>query len=173
MPVTLRSFARQNQHTDLPIGAKMKLDGLRILLVEDCPDQQRMLLHLLEHEGGLVYLECDGYAAVRTVRRAMRAGQPFDAVIMDLVLEASDGIDSTRSILQMCPSMPIVAITAHGSEKIEKKWREAGCHEYLEKPLTAYNLIAAIGFARSKALEKQDREPDVAKTTVPMMSLQK
>ena len=151
----------------------MKLDGLRILLVEDCPDQQRMLLHFLEHEGGLVYLECDGYAAVRMIRRAMREGQPFDAVIMDLVLEASDGIDSTRSILQMCPSMPIVAITAHGSDKIEKQWREAGCHEYLEKPLTSYNLIAAIGFARAKAMEKQGAESDVTKTTVPMMSLQK
>jgi CheY-like chemotaxis protein len=151
----------------------MKLDGLKILLVEDCPDQQRMLLHLLEQEGGLVYLECDGYAAVRMVRRAMRDGQPFDAVIMDLVLEASDGIDATRSIVQMCPSMPIVAITAHGSEKIEKQWRAAGCHEYLEKPLTAYNLIAAIGFARSKALEKQDADADITTTTVPMMSLQK
>jgi len=69
--------------------------------------------------------------------------------------------------------MPIVAITAHGSDKIEKKWREAGCYEYLEKPLTAYNLIAAIGFARSEAMERQDRESDVTTTTVPMRSLQK
>jgi DNA-binding NtrC family response regulator len=140
----------------------MKLDGIQILLVEDCPDQQRMLLHILENEGASVYLECDGFAAVRTVRKSIRNHRPFDAVIMDLVLEASDGINSTISILELKRDIPVVAITAHGSEHIEREWRQAGCLDYMQKPLNAQQLVNAV--VRAIALSTQSTGGDTMAT---------
>lgn len=151
----------------------MKLDGIQVLLVEDCPDQQRMLLHVLEGEGASVCLECDGFAAVRTVQKSIRKQHLFDVVIMDLVLEASDGIDSTQSIRKLDKDLPVVAITANGSPEIELKWRRAGCLEYLEKPLNAQLLIAAVRHAIDKAnasVARRGCEMGVASTS-PLLEL--
>jgi CheY-like chemotaxis protein len=155
----------------------MKLDGMQVLLVEDCPDQQRMLLHILENEGASVYLECDGFAAVRTVQKSIRKQSPFDAVIMDLVLEASDGIDSTASIFKLDKKLPVVAITANGSPQIELRWRRAGCVEYLEKPINAQLLIAAVRHAIDKTNASQSKQSIDLSTTptvaTPMLDVAK
>lgn len=122
----------------------MQLENRKILLVEDCPDQQRLLLNFLKYSGAEVVLECDGFAAIRNVKKAMRDHSAFDAVIMDLVLEESDGIESTESILTLDPHIAIVAITANGTPEIEDRWRRAGALDYLEKPLSKNSLIDAV-----------------------------
>lgn len=121
----------------------MKLLDRRILLVEDCPDQQRLILHFLKREGADVTLECDGPAAVETARKAMSRNEPFHAAVMDLYLHQSDGIQATREILMDNPKVAIIAVTAYGSPEIESEWRHAGCAEYLPKPLSAEDLVEA------------------------------
>ncbi len=127
----------------------MSLKNRRLLVVEDCPDQQRLLLTVLKGEGAEVELECNGAAAADTVRRNQRESRhPFDAVVMDLFLDEDDGISATREIKSIEPLLPIVAITAHGSQQIDAEWKEAGCCAYLEKPLDhkvlIKNLVTAI-----------------------------
>lgn len=121
----------------------MLLKGKRLLVVEDCPDQQRLLLTRLQAERAEVELECNGAAAVDNVRRNHRGSRhPFDAVIVDLLLDKDDGITATKQIRAIEPHLPIIAITANGSPQIEAAWREAGCSDYLEKPLD-YKLLVS------------------------------
>jgi CheY-like chemotaxis protein len=134
----------------------MLLDGKRILLVEDNPDQQRLYLNFLLKAGASVTLECNGHSAVQTARKADYDGEPFDAAVMDLYLFQSDGMQATRSILQDDPSIAIVAITAKGSPEIEHAWRLAGASDYLNKPIERQRLIDSL--ARCIAEKQADTE---------------
>ena len=122
----------------------MKLQGKRVLLVEDCPDQQRLYLQFLLSAGADVVLECDGYSAVRAARKAARRNEPFDAAIMDLYLTQSDGIRATADIKSEHASLAVIALTANGSPEIEEEWRKAGCCEYLTKPVNMPVLIDTV-----------------------------
>ena len=133
----------------------MLLRNRRILVVEDCPDQQRLLLNRLQEQQAEVELECNGAAAVDTVRRNQRmARHPFDAVIMDLFLDEDNGITATRAIKAIEPYLPIIAITANGSPQIEVEWREAGCTAYFDKPLDYKVLIDQL----AKAIRESQRD---------------
>jgi DNA-binding NtrC family response regulator len=125
-------------------GEFMRLTGKRVLLVEDCPDQQRIYLQFLLSEGADVTLECDGFAAVRTAKKASMKNQPFDAAVMDLVLAQSDGIRATKSILAETPSVAVIAVTANGNAKIARDWYRAGCMRYFEKPVAKEALIESL-----------------------------
>jgi len=137
----------------------MKLNGKRILLVEDNPDQQRLYLKFLLDEGADVTLECNGFSAAQVAHRARLAGEAFDATIMDLYLYQCDGVDATRAILQDDPSMPIVAITAHGSAEIESTWRQAGASEYLSKPIPRTLFVQTVADVVGK--ERSERPDNV------------
>lgn len=126
-----------------------KLQDMEILVVEDCPDQQRFIVKMLSKHGANVHLECNGDSAAYSVRRAGQSGQRFDAIIMDLLLEASNGIDATRKIITFDSDAVVIAITAHGSPEVEKEWRKAGCSAYLEKPVEIKLLIDALALVHS------------------------
>ncbi len=129
----------------------MLLRNKRILVVEDCPDQQRLLLHILQKAGAEVVLECSGFAALDTIRKQRRVSQPFHAVLMDLILDEADGITATQAIKRCEPLLPVVAVTACGSPAIEQRWRKAGCCAYLEKPVSPQVLIESINAAIREA----------------------
>lgn len=113
-------------------------------MVENSPDQQRLFLNFLQDAGAGVELECDGFAAARRVRKSARLQEDFDAVVMDLVLEESDGIEATLAITETSPNLAIVAITANGNPEVEIAWRNAGAVDYLEKPITRDTLIESV-----------------------------
>ncbi|MEZ6134389.1 MAG: response regulator [Pirellulaceae bacterium] len=125
-------------------GAKVQLSGTKILLVEDCPDQQRLLYHYLRNAQADVALECNGEAAVDSVAKASQKGTQFDAVVMDLVLQQMDGICATEQILRISPAVAVVGLTANGSDAVETAWRRAGCIAYLTKPVTKDALTKVL-----------------------------
>jgi len=129
----------------------MRLKNKLVLIVEDCPDQQRLLLHILKKEGAEVDLECSSSAALDTIRRQQREAKQYHAVLMDLILEEEDGIAATSAIRAYEPLLPVVALTATGSAEIERRWRMAGCCAYLEKPVSHTKLIESIDFATRDA----------------------
>lgn len=128
----------------LKLERQLLLKNMRILMVEDCPDQQRLLVNILSNYGASVYIECNGEAAAEEAIRAKSVNRPFDAIVMDLYLSSSNGIDATRQIISAVPNTLVIAITAYGSPEIEQEWREAGCSFYLQKPLRIGDLIDAL-----------------------------
>ncbi len=124
-----------SSQTDTP------LEGLQVLLAEDCVDQGRLYLKFLESAGAEVTLECNGQSAVDTVRKTPTL---FDAVVMDFQMPEMDGLYATRQLRELGYSGAIIAATAFGSEELKESWFEAGCDDYLEKPLKKHELINAI-----------------------------
>lgn len=126
---------------ELYVGQE-NLRGLRILLVEDNPDNQQIFLHMLESEGIVPCIANDGREGLEMATSS--AAGPFDLILMDMQMPVMDGFAATREIRRQGVSTPIVALTAYAMESDEKKCMDAGCSAFLTKPLVRSQLIKCM-----------------------------
>jgi len=66
---------------------------------------------------------------------------PCDLVLMDLKLPGLDGLETTRQLRKIKPFMPIIAQTAFALSGDEQKAMEAGCNDYIAKPISEGDLV--------------------------------
>jgi two-component system, cell cycle response regulator DivK len=102
------------------------------LVVEDFEDSRFMMRRLLEMAGYCVVEASDGEQAVR-----MAVESRPELILMDLSLPKMDGLAATRQIRQKkgFKQVPIVAVSAHDSPQSRNDALEAGCNEYVTKPI--------------------------------------
>lgn len=110
------------------MGREKKL----FLVVEDFEDSRFMMRRLLELAGYSVVEASDGEEAVQIAVEA----RP-ELILMDLSLPKLDGLAATRQIRQKrgFKQIPIVAVSAHDSPHSRAEALEAGCNEYVTKPI--------------------------------------
>ena len=121
----------------------------QILLVEDDHDIAALLRLNLEDEGYIITHEPDGGNALHCLEK-----QPWDAVILDLMLPNVDGLEICRRIRQMTSYLPVIIISARSSETDRITGLETGADDYLAKPFSVQELIARIKalFRRQQAM---------------------
>ena len=110
----------------------MKRDKQLCLLVEDFEDSRFMMRRLLELAGYGVVEASDGEQAVELAVQEQPA-----LILMDLSLPKLDGLAATRRIRRHkgVGKTPIVAVSAHDSSESRTEALEAGCDEYVTKPI--------------------------------------
>lgn len=108
-----------------------------ILLVEDHPACAKLTRRVLEHEGYAVIVVENAAEAVRQLEFA-----PPDVVVLDLKLPDRDGLSLVRDLRADARTrdLPIVALTALCMTADRQRGLDAGCSEYLTKPLDVQNL---------------------------------
>ena len=121
----------------VPTAGPGALSGLRVLLVEDSIDSQRILSALLALAGAEVAVVGDGMAALR----ALDEGAPPDLVIMDIQMPGMDGIEATRLIRERGFRGKILALTAAALKGERDRAAKAGCDGFLVKPISRQDLI--------------------------------
>ncbi|MCG3132681.1 MAG: Sensor histidine kinase RcsC [Phycisphaerae bacterium] len=116
----------------------------RVLIVDDGPDNQRLLSYFLTRDGWEVSLADHGEAALKEIRGAEAGGDPFDLVLMDMQMPVMDGYTATREARLSGYDGPILAVTAHAAAGDEDKCLAAGCDAYLAKPLRRAALLELV-----------------------------
>jgi PAS domain S-box-containing protein len=117
--------------------------GLRLLLAEDNPVNQKLAIHLLEKMGHHVTLAVNGREAVDTFKR-----NTFDAILMDIQMPVMSGVEATHEIRERERAsgghIPIIAMTAHAMAGDAEKYLSAGMDGYVSKPVRTGLLRAEI-----------------------------
>lgn len=104
--------------------------GKTVLIVEDDLVNLRFLTILLAKTHIHMLYASDGKQAVEMVEKL-----PVDLILMDMNLPVMNGYESTRKIKKLRPELPIIAQTAHAMRGDRLECLQAGCDEYLAKPL--------------------------------------
>ena len=111
----------------------------RVLVVEDSPTQASEIRFLLEDAGFDVSLAADGIAALSSLRE----GLP-DLIVTDLQMPRMDGLALVEAVRREHPSIPVVLITAHGSEEIAARALRKGAASYVPKRNLAHDLAETL-----------------------------
>lgn len=121
--------------------------GARILIVEDGPDNQQLLSFMLKKLGATVTLTANGQEGVDAVMSCDPPGSDFDVVLMDMQMPVLDGYSATGRLREFGIKLPIIAVTAHALESDRSRCLDAGCSDYITKPLKKDELRRALTLA--------------------------
>ena len=111
----------------------------RVLLVEDEPGLQLALTDRLSAEGYHVETAGDGDAAVRRA-----TGEPFDIILLDVMLPGRDGFEVAKTVRQQGVHTPILMLTARTQVVDRVVGLKLGADDYLTKPFETIELLARI-----------------------------
>jgi len=137
---------------------------LRIILAEDNPINQAVVVRILEKMGHQLEIAHNGQQALATLESGA-----FDLIFMDVQMPVMDGLTATRAIRERERSsggrIPIIAMTAHAMKGDRERCLEAGMDGYLSKPINSRSIEQMLEryFASEDTLSPRAREP-VAET---------
>lgn len=125
----------------------------RIVVVEDEPAIRRGVVDALKLMGYEVTEAADGAVGLQV------AVQPdIDLILLDLLLPRRDGLEVLSEIRKVCPTRPVIILTARGSEEDRVRGLKMGADDYVVKPFSAKELLARVEAVLRRTLP---REPDV------------
>ncbi len=126
------------------IQRKYKGTGLRLLVVEDNIVNQKVAMGILSSLGIRVDVSANGKEALTTLR-----SMPYDLVLMDCQMPVMDGFEATKTLradhtFGANQHIPVIAMTANAMKGDRERCIAAGMNDYIPKPVTPKNLIAAL-----------------------------
>ncbi|MBN8487986.1 MAG: PAS domain S-box protein, partial [Burkholderiales bacterium] len=157
---TLTDTARPSTH---PQAGRRRLKGMRVLLVEDNPNNRQVARELLEDEGALVDCAEDGQQAIQRAD----AGD-HDAVLMDVRMPVMDGLAATR-LLRQRPAhahRPIIAMSANVGEADRAEALAAGMDDHVGKPFDLDDLVRCLQRWTGWVDDEDDESPAARPLTI-------
>lgn len=148
---------------------------IRVLLAEDGVDNQRLISLILRSASMHVDVAENGQVAYDHAMEAQAAGHPYHVILMDMQMPVLDGLAATRKLRQAGYSRPIISLTANAMDSDRKRCEEAGCDDFVGKPINREKLIQTIvGYATitqsgSKNQHQEQTMPDEIKNN-PLIS---
>ncbi|CAG1010852.1 Polar-differentiation response regulator DivK [Anaerolineales bacterium] len=115
----------------------------RVLIVEDNMDTYELVHFILEKNGYETFLAMNGRDGVNATQK-----QKPDLIIMDLSMPEMDGWTATALIKRnkKTSAIPLIALTAHALPGDRQRAFDAGCNEYITKPMDLDELVEAVDY---------------------------
>lgn len=112
-----------------------------ILIVEDDHKSLKLIRDLLTLSEYTILEATNGKQAVKISRK-----ERPDLILMDIQMSVMDGLEATRILKtnEKTKNIPVIALTAYAMEKDEKRIREAGCDDYITKPINISELLKTM-----------------------------
>ncbi len=135
-----RSSKRQRTGEDIS-EAVIKLQGAKILLVEDNEINQELALELLSSNGMIPAVAGDGQIALDILEK-----ETFDGVLMDCQMPVMDGYTASRKIRdqERFKDLPVIAMTANVMSGDREKAMEAGMNDHIGKPINVKEMFGIM-----------------------------
>lgn len=142
-------YGQKNLLPTKPAAAAMDthnhLRDLRVLLVEDSPDNRVLVATYLKRTGIQLTMAEDG---VEGFARALK--DLPDLILLDIQMPKMDGHTLARRLREAGYSRPIIALTAHAMREERERCYQSGCTDYLTKPIDRERLIETLTAYRNK-----------------------
>jgi signal transduction histidine kinase/CheY-like chemotaxis protein len=140
--VTITAPALEDRPSAAAASAQVQraeLKGLKILVVDDQPDNQALMRHILEYHGATVDQAYDGGQGVISAAR-----QPYDAIFMDIQMPIKDGLEATSELRRSGYARPILALSAAAMPEERERALTAGCDDYITKPVSINTILEKL-----------------------------
>lgn len=128
--------------SDKALATKQTYDWKRrkILVVEDDESSSFLINEILKHTGVDIAYTVDGNEAVDYIK----SNPNTDLILMDIHLPVKDGFAATKEIKNFKKKIVVIAQTAYAFSSDRDKAREAGCDDFITKPLNPYLLLSKL-----------------------------
>lgn len=132
---------------------------LKILMVEDDSSVAEMMGMFFKKEGWQQDVAVDGVQAVEMFKKH---ASEYDLITLDLLLPKKDGIQVAKEIRQISPTVPIIMLTARGSESDQVLGLGVGADDYVTKPFSPIALIARIKALHRRVMMESNHSEQTA-----------
>ncbi|MEX0805485.1 MAG: response regulator [Candidatus Binatia bacterium] len=151
--------------TVLPIGigSRERMEttpalNCRVLVVDDRAEIRYLISHFVREAGGRATGVADGQTAIEEIKESDQDGDLFDLVIMDIQMPGMDGYQVTRRLRAEGFKKPIIALTAGAMKGDREKCLQAGCDDYLSKPIDRHALVQLVAHYAHKSGRSSNTE---------------
>lgn len=130
---------------------------VRVLLVEDDPSQVAIVKHMLTKLYATIDVACDGVQAVEKA-----SSQIFDVLFMDMDMPVLDGFEATRQLRARGYTGHIIAMTGMSESEDRVRCLEAGCDQYVAKPIRLENIAGVLeSFKKEPLISSLANDPSL------------
>jgi len=119
----------------------------RILVIDDEKPIRNTLNEILEYEDHEVEMASDGMEGLEKAKE-----EKFDVILCDINMPKMDGIEVIEKLMDICPEVPVIMISGHGTVETAVGALKKGAYDFIEKPLDLNRLLVSI----RNALERKD-----------------
>ncbi|MBU4414833.1 MAG: PhnD/SsuA/transferrin family substrate-binding protein, partial [Proteobacteria bacterium] len=121
------------------------IQGLNVLVVDDCADSRLIMGKMLESFGFRVEVVSSGEDSLTILKDNQGREKPFGLVMIDWLMPGLDGIETSRRIRQdLKLTIPIIMMTAFGKDSERLEAEKVGINGFLTKPIYQSTLFNAI-----------------------------
>ncbi len=118
----------------------------KVLIVDDDEASRILLSIMFKPLGGEIFLATSGHEAIRTFRH----NPGINLILMDIRMKRMNGYDATRQIREFNKEVIIIAQTAFALPDDREKAIQAGCNNYISKPISRSSLVSLINHYKAK-----------------------
>jgi PAS domain S-box-containing protein len=132
--------------TDVPAPAEHAVNGRhRILVMDDESSVRTLAINMLEFLGYEAEVVDGGTAAIERFAAALKAGKPFDIVMLDLIVPGDiGGKEAVGQLTGIDPAVKAILVSGYAQDSVITEFRDHGFHAVITKPFTLQELSTTL-----------------------------